>query len=224
MSDPAQDLWTAVDGYITEQLVGHDTALTAAIESSAAAGLPAISVSPSQGKLLFVLAKTMGARRILELGTLGGYSAIWLARALPPDGRLITVEADARHADVARRNFARAGVTSRVDLRVGRGLDVLPQLHVERAGPFDFVFIDADKVNYPHYLDWAIRLCRPGSLIVADNVVRKGAVIDGKSQDAAVQAMRRMMTALRTDPRVTATAIQTVGVKGYDGFAAVLVN
>ena len=224
MSDPAQDLWTAVDGYITEQLVGHDTALTAAIESSAAAGLPAISVSPSQGKLLFVLAKTMGARRILELGTLGGYSAIWLARALPPDGRLITVEADARHADVARRNFARAGVTSRVDLRVGRGLDVLPQLHVERAGPFDFVFIDADKVNYPHYLDWAIRLCHPGSLIVADNVVRNGKLIDGKSEDAAVQAMRRTMTALRTDPRVTATAIQTVGVKGYDGFAAVLVN
>ena len=224
MSDPAQDLWTAVDGYITEQLVGHDTALTAAIESSAAAGLPAISVSPSQGKLLHVLAKTMGARRILELGTLGGYSAIWLARALPPDGRLITVEADARHADVARRNFARAGVASRVDLRVGRGLDVLPDLEAERAGPFDFVFIDADKVNYPHYLDWAIRLCHPGSLIVADNVVRKGAVIDGKSEDAAVQAVRRMMTALRTDPRVTATVIQTVGVKGYDGFAAVLVN
>jgi len=224
MSDPAPALWTAVDAYIDEQLIGHDDALSAAIESSVAAGLPAISVSPSQGKLLHVLAKTMGARRILELGTLGGYSAIWLARALPPDGRLITVEADARHADVARRNFARAGVTSRVDLRVGRGLDVLPQLHVERAGPFDFVFIDADKVNYPHYLDWAIRLCHPGSLIVADNVVRKGAVIDGKSEDAAVQAVRRMMTALRTDPRVTATVIQTVGVKGYDGFAAVLVN
>jgi len=224
MSDPAPALWTAVDAYIDEQLIGHDDALSAAIESSVAAGLPAISVSPSQGKLLHVLAKTMGARRILELGTLGGYSAIWLARALPPDGRLITVEADARHADVARRNFARAGVVSRVDLRVGRGLDVLPDLEAERAGPFDFVFIDADKVNYPHYLDWAIRLCHPGSLIVADNVVRKGAVIDGKSEDAAVQAVRRMMTALRTDPRVTATVIQTVGVKGYDGFAAVLVN
>ena len=224
MSDPAPALWTAVDAYIDEQLIGHDDALSAAIESSVAAGLPAISVSPSQGKLLHVLAKTMGARRILELGTLGGYSAIWLARALPPDGRLITVEADARHADVARRNFTRAGVASRVDLRVGRGLDVLPDLEAERAGPFDFVFIDADKVNYPHYLDWAIRLCHPGSLIVADNVVRKGAVIDGKSEDAAVQAVRRMMTALRTDPRVTATVIQTVGVKGYDGFAAVMVN
>ena len=166
----------------------------------------------------------MGARRILELGTLGGYSAIWLARALPPDGRLVTIEADARHAEVARRNFARAGVTDASRPARRPGLDVLPTVQAERAEPFDFVFIDADKVNYPHYLDWAIRLCRPGSLIVADNVVRHGAVVDGKSEDAAVQAMRRMMTALRTDPRVTATAIQTVGVKGYDGFAVVLVN
>lgn len=224
MSSPPDDRWVAVDAYLDATLVGADDALQAAQASSAAAGLPAISVSPSQGKLLFVIAAAMGARRILELGTLGGYSAIWLARALPPDGRLVTIEFEPKHADVARRNLARAGVAGRVDLRVGAALDVLPQLQSEHAGPFDFVFIDADKVNYPQYLDWAIRLSRPGSLIVIDNIVRDGHVIDATSTDAAVQAVRRMMAALHADPRVTATAIQTAGVKGYDGFAAVLVK
>lgn len=214
----------AVDRYLDDTIVGADAALEAALASSAAADLPAISVSPSQGKLLHVIAKAMGARRILELGTLGGYSAIWLARALPPGGRLVTIEADPKHADVARRNLERAGVAAVVDLRVGAALDVLPQVQAERSGPFDFVFIDADKANYPQYLDWAIRLSRPGSLIVADNVIRKGAVIDAGSGDEAVQAVRRMMTRLHSDPRVTSTAIQTVGTKGYDGFAAVLVN
>jgi predicted O-methyltransferase YrrM len=214
----------AVDRYLDDTIVGADAALEAALASSAAADLPAISVSPSQGKLLHVIAKAMGARRILELGTLGGYSAIWLARALPPGGRLVTIEADPKHADVARRNLERAGVAAVVDLRVGAALDVLPQVQAERSGPFDFVFIDADKANYPQYLDWAIRLSRPGSLIVADNVIRKGAVIEAGTSDTAVAAMRRMMAQLQSDPRVTATAIQTVGVKGYDGFAAILVT
>jgi predicted O-methyltransferase YrrM len=224
MSEPSPDRWIAVDRYIDDTLVSTDDALEAAIASSHAAGLPSIAVSPSQGKLLFVLAKAMGARRILELGTLGGYSAIWLARALPADGRLVTIEFEPKHADVARRNLERAGVAPQVDLRVGPALDVLPQIESEKLAPFDFVFIDADKVNYPQYLDWAIRLCRPGSLILADNVIRKGAVIDAGSGDEAVQAVRRMMTRLHSDPRVTSTAIQTVGTKGYDGFAAVLVN
>lgn len=224
MPEVPNDRWMAVDRYLDDTIVGADAALEAALASSAAADLPAISVSPSQGKLLHVIAKAMGARRILELGTLGGYSAIWLARALPPGGRLVTIEADPKHADVARRNLERAGVAAVVDLRVGAALDVLPQVQAERSGPFDFVFIDADKANYPQYLDWAIRLSRPGSLIVADNVIRKGAVIEAGTSDTAVAAMRRMMAQLQSDPRVTATAIQTVGVKGYDGFAAILVT
>ena len=216
--------WTSVDRYLEDSLLASDPALRAALEDSAAAGLPSIAVSPSQGKLLFIMARAIGAKRILELGTLGGYSGVWLARALPPGGCLVTVEADAKHAEVARRNFERAGVTGVVDLRVGAALAVLPQLDAEQAGPFDFVFIDADKANYPGYLDWAIRLSRPGSLIVADNVVRDGKVADANSEDPSVRGVRRFMDQLATDRRVTATAIQTVGTKGYDGFAVILVS
>jgi predicted O-methyltransferase YrrM len=216
--------WTTVDRYLDERLIGPDEALEAALRASDAAGLPAIAVSATQGKLLFLLARAMGASRILELGTLGGYSGIWLARALPAGGQLVTIEADAKHADVARGNFARAGLAPLVDLRLGSALEVLAGLHAERVAPFDFVFIDADKVNYPEYLEWAIRLGREGTLIVADNIVRDGAIVDPDSPDAAVQAARRFLTRLGEDPRVTATAIQTVGHKGYDGFAAALVT
>jgi predicted O-methyltransferase YrrM len=219
-----QDLWDSVDRYIEHALLRADDPLSSVQQESAAAGLPQISVSPSQGKLLFVLAKAMRARRILELGTLAGYSGTWLARALPADGRLVTVEIDPKHADVARRSFGRTGVSHLVDVRVQPALEALRQLVGEGAGPFDFIFIDADKVNYPQYLEWAIRLSRAGTLIVIDNVVRSGEVADSSSTDPAVLAVRQMMSLLERDARVTATAIQTVGVKGYDGFAAVLVN
>ena len=218
-----RDRWTAVDRYVEESLLSPDETLAGTLERSAAAGLPGISVSPSQGKLLFVIAKAMGASRILEIGTLGGYSGIWLARALPAAGLLVTMELDAAHADVARRNFTLAGLASQVDLRVGRALDLLPQLHDEGVEPFDLVFIDADKTQYAEYLDWSIRLCRPGSLIVADNVVRNGAVVDAGSDDPRVQGIRRFLAALEADQRVTGTVIQTVGTKGYDGFAMIVV-
>lgn len=213
------DVWTAVDAYIDDAVGASDEILKSVLDASVAAALPAIAVSPSQGKFLFVLAKAIGARRILELGTLGGYSAIWLARALPPDGRLVTIELDPAHADVARRSFARAGVSEAVDLRVGSALDVLATLEAGATGPFDFVFIDADKGSYPEYLDRAIRLTRPGALIVADNVVRDGKVVDASSTDPNVIGVRRFMERLAKDPRLTATALQTVGAKGYDGFA-----
>ncbi|HYN08960.1 MAG TPA: O-methyltransferase [Vicinamibacterales bacterium] len=217
------DRWTAVDHYVDDLLVGADPALQAALEATAAAGMPAISVSPSQGKLLHLLARAMGARRILELGTLGGYSAIWLARALPAGGRLITIEAKPEHADVARASFARANVSNVIDLRVGPALDVLPRLAAEAAGPFDLIFIDADKPNYPQYLDWSITLARPGTLIIADNVVRDGDVVDERSTDPMVQGARQFNARLAADPRVTSTIVQTVGSKGYDGFAVALV-
>jgi predicted O-methyltransferase YrrM len=219
-----QDQWTAVDRYLTELLVPPDPALDEALEDSAASGLPLINVSPCLGKLLFLLAKLAGARRILEIGTLGGYSAIWLARALPPGGRLVTLELDARYAAVARRNFARAGLSDVIDLRLGPALDTLPQLASAGVSPFDLVFIDADKRSYSEYLSWAIRLARSGTLIVADNVVRQGAIIDASSDDGGVIGVRRFNAAVAADPRLTATAIQTVGVKGYDGFAVVLVT
>jgi predicted O-methyltransferase YrrM len=219
-----QDQWTAVDRYLTELLVPPDPALDEALEDSAAAGLPLINVSPCLGKLLFLLAKLAGARRILEIGTLGGYSAIWLARALPPGGRLVTLELDARYAAVARRNFARAGLSDVIDLRLGPALDTLPQLASAGVSPFDLVFIDADKRSYSEYLSWAIRLARSGTLIVADNVVRQGAIIDASSDNGGVIGVRRFNAAVAADPRLTATAIQTVGVKGYDGFAIVLVT
>lgn len=220
----SQDRWSSIDGYIEDLLVEPDDLFEAIRADAAAAGLPEISVSPAQGKLLHLLARLAGARRILELGTLAGFSGIWLARALPADGQLVTIEVDPMHAAVARRSFVRAGVAARVEIRIGPGLEVLPQLERDGAGPFDMVFIDADKVNYPAYLDWAVRLSRAGTLIVADNVVRDGQVVDPDSDDPSVQGTRRFMSALGADPRLTATAIQTVGVKGYDGFALAIVN
>jgi predicted O-methyltransferase YrrM len=220
----SQEQWTAVDGFITDLVVPSDPALVAALADSAAAGLPAISVSPNQGKFLHLLARIKGARSILEVGTLGGYSTIWLARALPEGGRLVTLESEPKHADVARANIARAGLSGVVDIRLGPALETLPQLAAEGAGPFDFVFIDADKVNTPEYFSWALRLTRPGSMIIVDNVVRKGAVVDAGSDDPNVQGVRRFYEVLAAEPRVNATAIQTVGSKGYDGFALALVR
>jgi predicted O-methyltransferase YrrM len=220
----SQERWTAVDRYITDLLVPPDPALEAALQASAAAGLPAISVSPSQGKLLQLLARLQGARAILELGTLGAYSTIWLARALPPGGRLVTLEADPRHAEVARANLARAGLADAVELRLGRGLDTLPLLAAEGAGPFDLIFIDADKPSIPEYFAWALRLSRRGSLIVVDNVVRDGEVVDAGSADPNVQGVRRFNELLAAEPRVSATTLQTVGSKGYDGLTFALVT
>jgi predicted O-methyltransferase YrrM len=220
----SQDLWTAVDGYITGLLVPADPALDAALEASAAAGLPAINVAPNQGKLLMLLAQLQGARSILEIGTLGGYSTIWLARALPAGGRLVTLEANPEYAGVARSNLARAGLAEVVEVRVGPAAESLPRLAEEGAGPFDVVFIDADKPSTPEYFGWALRLARRGTLIVVDNVVRDGAVIDAGSEDPAVQGIRRFNEMAAAEPRVSATAIQTVGSKGYDGFALALVT
>ena len=219
-----QERWTAVDRYLTDLLVPADAALAATLEESARAGLPPIAVSPTEGKLLHLLARVHGAREILEIGTLGGYSTIWLARALPPGGRLVTLELDPAHAEVARANVARAGLAGAVELRVGPALETLPRLAAERRGPFDLVFLDADKGGYPAYLAWALRLTRRGSLIVADNVVRDGAVIDPASDDPNVLGVRRFLELLAAEPRVSATAVQTVGGKGYDGFAIALVT
>jgi len=217
----SKEQWTAVDDYVNDLLIGSDAALDAALEASTAAGLPAIAVSPPQGKLLHLLARAMGARKILELGTLGAYSTIWMARALPADGKLITLEYDPKHAEVARGNIARAGLSSKVEIRLGRAIDTLPQL--TGVAPFDLIFIDADKVGYPEYFKWALKLSRPGTLIIADNIVRKGAVADPSSDDENVQAVRRYNELLAAEPRVSATVIQTVGSKGYDGFAMALV-
>ena len=219
MTEP---LWADVDRYIEAQLVREDALLRGALERSAAAGLPAIAVSAAQGKQLQLMAQLMHARHILEIGTLGGYSTIWLARALPSDGRLVTLELSEMHAKVARENIAVAGFAAQVEVRVGPALETLPTL-VGRA-PFDFVFIDADKPNIPGYLDWAIRLSRSGAAIVVDNVVRKGALADEHTKDDAVRGVRAMHETLAHDPRVSATTIQTVGAKGYDGFTLIRVQ
>lgn len=219
----SQEQWTAVDQYISQTLLPPDTTLDAALKASTDAGLPAISVSPNQGKFLHLLALAQGAKSILEIGTLGGYSTIWLARALPTNGQLITLEFEPKHAEVAQKNLVRAGVADKVELRVGAALETLPQLAAERKGPFDFIFIDADKENYPGYWEWALKLSRRGTLIVADNVVRKGEVIDPASTDPRVQAVRRMNELIAVERRVSATAIQTVGSKGYDGFTLAVV-
>jgi predicted O-methyltransferase YrrM len=218
------ETWTEVDRYFTERLGLSDPLLEAALAASDAAGLPAIGVSAPQGKLLYLLARTCGARRILEIGTLAGYSGLWLARALPEGGKLVTLEIDPAHAEVARGNFARAGVAGKVDLRVGPALESLPRIHAEGGAPFDLAFIDADKASTPQYLDWAVRLARPGALIVIDNVVRRGGVLLAASTDASVQGVRRAIDLLAADPRLESTAIQTVGAKGYDGFALALVR
>jgi len=214
-----QAKWEAVDRLLADLLVRPDQALTAALDANAAAGLPPIDVSPTQGKLLMLLAQIQQARTILEIGTLGGYSTIWLARALPPGGHLISLEADPRHAAVARENVARAGLAGWVEIRVGRALDTLPQIAAEGRGPFDLFFIDADKPSNPDYFAWALRLSRSGSLIIADNVVREGAVAAAANGDANVRGVRRFLELMAAEPRVSATAIQTVGCKGYDGFA-----
>jgi predicted O-methyltransferase YrrM len=210
----AQRTWTAVDEYLDQRIVRPDDALSAALAASRAAGLPAIAVSAAQGKLLNLLAQAMGARRILEIGTLGGYSAIWMARALPPDGRLISLEYSPKHADVARANLARAGLAEMSEVRVGKGLELLPEL----SGTFDFFFIDADKEGYPDYFRACLKLSRPGSVMVFDNVVRDGEIIDERSSDTAVRAVRQLYEDIAAEPRVSATSIQTVGAKGYDGF------
>ncbi len=219
-----QETWNAVDAFVGETLVAHDEALQGALDAAAEAGLPQIQVSPPQGKLLQMLARLQGARTVLEFGTLGGYSTILLARALPEGGRLITLEANAEYARVARESIERAGLGGVVDLRVGPALEALPVLEEEGAGPFDLTFIDADKVNTPNYFSWALDHSRPGSLIVADNVVRDGTLAEATSADEATRAQRRLHEMLSGEPRVTATTIQTVGSKGYDGFTIALVD
>jgi len=224
-----QQRWTAVDLYITDLLVPEDAVLEAALRDSAAAGLPPIAVTPNQGKLLGLLARVLRARAILELGTLGGYSTIWLARALPADGRLLTLEAQPEYAEIARANIARAGLAKSVELRVGPALETLPQLVAEGAGPFDLIFIDADKKNNPGYFEWSLKLSRPGTLIVVDNVVRDGRIIDPDAYDPAlgdenIKGIRRFFELLAAERGVDATAIQMVGSKGYDGFALAIVD
>jgi predicted O-methyltransferase YrrM len=216
--------WNDVDDYLSRTLALTDPALDAALASSAAAGLPPIAVSAPQGRLLQLLAEIRGARNILEIGTLGGFSTIGLARALPKDGRLVSLEYDPRHAEVARANIAAAGLADKVEVRVGAALDSLPQLKAERLGPFDLVFIDADKANNANYARWALDLGRPGTLIVVDNVVRGGKVLDASGEDPAVVGSRAALEFIAAEPRLTATAIQTVGSKGYDGFVLALVT
>ena len=218
------ELWTAVDTYIKEKLVPEDAVLTMARRNASDAGLPMIAVSPPQGKLLHLMAKMCGARTILEIGTLGGYSTIWLARALPAGGKLITLELDPQHAAVARKNFELAGFASVVELRLGSALELLPKLAADGLGPFDLIFIDADKGNIPGYFEWALKLSRPGTTIIVDNIIRDGEVIDAKNEDPNIQGVRRFNDRIATEARVSATEIQTVGEKGYDGFALLIVN
>jgi predicted O-methyltransferase YrrM len=219
-----QETWTAVDCYIADLLAQPDEALEHALEASDAAGLPAIAVSAAQGKFLQLVARICGARRILEIGTLAGYSTIWLARALPKDGRLVSLELDPKHAEVAQANFARAGLGDIVEIRVGPAIEALPVIAEEDGGPFDLIFIDADKPTIPDYFKWSLQLSHPGTIIVVDNVVREGAVIDAESEDASVKGVRKLNDMLAAEPRVSATVLQTVGSKGYDGFALILVT
>lgn len=219
-----QQAWSTADNYLTESLGLHDSVLAGVLADSEAAGLPSIQVSAPQGKLLYLLARIGGARRILEVGTLAGYSTIWLARGLPADGVLVSLELESRHAEVARANLERAGLADRVQVRVGAASESLAGLVAEGVEPFDLVFVDADKEGYPDYLQWALRLTRPGSVLVFDNVVRGGRVLAPASDDTAAQGARRMLDLLADEPRVSATVVQTVGEKGYDGFALALVT
>jgi predicted O-methyltransferase YrrM len=216
----SEKTWNAVDEYLNDRIVRPDEALSAALAASVAGGLPEIAVSAPQGKLLNLLAGAMGAKRILEIGTLGGYSAIWLARSLPPGGQLITLEYSPKHAEVARSNLARAGLAQVAEVRVGPGLQLMSSL----SGQFDFFFIDADKGGYPEYFRACLKLSRPGSVMVFDNVVRDGEIVDSKSRDSSVRAVRQLYDDIAAEPRVEATAIQTVGAKGYDGFCMAVVN
>jgi predicted O-methyltransferase YrrM len=220
----AEENWIAVDGYVSELLLPPDPVLDAALEASNAAGLPPINVSPTQGRMLHILARIQGAQRILEIGTLGGYSAIWLARALPAGGQLVTLEAEPKHAEVARKNITHAGLIGPIELLLGPAIDSLRQMVAARVSPFDFIFIDADKPSYSDYLIWSLKLSRPGTMIVADNVVRAGKVADASSDDPNVQGIRRFNEALAAEKRLTATTIQTVGSKGYDGFTLAVVG
>lgn len=215
--------WSAVDAYLADALIGKDAPLEAALAANEAAGLPPIDVSAAHGKMLHLLARIACARKALEIGLLGGYSTIWIARALPADGKLVTLEANERHASVAQANIARAGMGDRVEIRVGLALDSLPKIEAEGLGPFDFVFIDADKENNANYLAWALRLSRSGTTIVVDNVVRDGRILDAASRDRDVVGVRRMFEMMKNEPRLAATAIQTVGAKGWDGFALAVV-
>jgi len=219
-----KDVWEAVDKYFDEMLIPHDSALDDALAAASAENLPAIQVSSVQGKLLHLLARIMGARNILEIGTLGGYSTIWMARALPEGGRIITLEADPKHAEVAQKNFARAGVENKIELRLGKALDTLPKVAADGRAPFDMFFIDANKSNMPEYFEWSLKLARKGSVIIADNVVREGAVLDARSKDADIQGIRRFLEMVGKEKRVSGTALQTVSTKNYDGFALVLVT
>jgi predicted O-methyltransferase YrrM len=221
--DEAQEQWSAVDNYIVEHLIGPDPVLDEALANIEKNGMPTISVSPAQGKQLFLLAKLVQAKRILEIGTLGAYSSIWLGRALPKGGKLITLEANQKHVSVAQANIAHAGLSDLIDVRQGKALDTLPKLAEERNAPFDFIFIDADKENIPNYFEWSMKLSHPGTLIVVDNVVREGALADRNSQDLNVKGCRRFHEMLSGDSRVSATTIQTVGAKGYDGFTMAIV-
>jgi predicted O-methyltransferase YrrM len=219
MTNPSQKKWTEVDDYIASLLIPPDAALDGALKASDEAGLPSINVSANQGKLLMLFARMLNARNILEIGTLGGYSTIWMARGMAEGGRLITLEYEAKHAEVATANLVRVGLSDRVEIRVGRALETLPKLVDEGRGPFDLVFIDADKQGYTEYLEWSMKLSRRGTVIVADNVVRNGAITDEASSDEMVQGIRRFNRALAAEKRVSATEIQTVGSKGYDGLA-----
>jgi predicted O-methyltransferase YrrM len=220
----SQDQWSAADKYIADRLIPPAEAQAATLRQNQSAGLPAIDVSAPQGKLLKILARSIRAKKILEIGTLGGYSTIWLARALEPGGRLVTMEFEPKHAEIARQNITREGLINAVDLRIGPALDHLPKLEQEGAGPFDLSFIDADKENNANYFRWALKLSRPGSLIIVDNVVRDGAVIDFTNHDPMIEGTRALFDAMAAEPRVSATAIQTVGSKGWDGFAIAVVN
>jgi predicted O-methyltransferase YrrM len=218
------ELWSAVDTYIKEKMIPADAVLTAAQQNGIDAGLPPIAVSPAQGKMLYLFVRMCGARNILEIGTLAGYSTIWMARALPAAGRVTTLELEARHAEVSRKNFAMAGLANLIEVRLGAALELLPKLVDEGRGPFDLIFIDADKRNIPAYLDWSMKLSRPGTAIIVDNIIRDGKVIDASSKDPDIQGVRQFNEMLATDKRVSATEIQTVGEKGYDGFALLVVN
>ena len=219
-----QEIWSAVDEYFCETLIPFDQALSDALRDSDAAGLPQHNVAPNQGKLLHLLAKLQGARKILEFGTLGGYSTIWLARALPAGGRVVSLEANPKAAAVAKANIARAGLSHVVDIRIGKAIDTLPLLAQEGVAPFDFIFIDADKPSNPKYLEWSVKLSRPGTVIVSDNVVRNGAVAEATSTDPNVVGVRRFFELMAGHSRLSATAIQTVGSKGFDGFSLAIVS
>ncbi|GAA5197279.1 O-methyltransferase [Microbacterium jejuense] len=227
MADPTPDAWRRVDAYLTELLVGHDPTLELAVEDQNDAGLPAIEVAPVNGKLLHLLARLAGARRVLEIGTLGAYSTIWLARGIPQDGRVVTIEAEPRNAEIARANLDRAGVGEKVEIRLGRAAEVLPTLEGPiregTAAPFDLVFIDADKESNTIYLDWAARLGRPGTVVMVDNAVRGGEVANPATENPQIIGVQRGLEMLGRDPRFDATALQTLDAKGYDGIALALV-